>query len=74
VHVVLWFEGLEEAELLAIDDRIRPYLRWLQPRVHLLNSEICKWKASRSPVHPSAPRRRGRGAGGQGPRGAALLR
>ena len=42
VHVVLWFEGLEEAELLAIDDRVHPYLRWLRPRVHLLNTEICR--------------------------------
>ena len=42
IHAVLWCEGLEEAELLALEDRVRASLRWLNPRVEILNADICK--------------------------------
>jgi hypothetical protein len=41
IHAVLWFEGLEEAELVALEDQVRGSLRWLNPRVEILNAEIC---------------------------------
>jgi len=41
VHVVLWFEGLDLAELMALEDRIRPQLKWLSPKVHILSAEVC---------------------------------
>lgn len=42
IHAVLWCEGLEEPELLAMEDRVRGSLRWLNPRVKILNADICK--------------------------------
>jgi hypothetical protein len=42
VHAVLWFEGLEEAELMPMEDQVRQSLRWLNPQVRILNTEICK--------------------------------
>lgn len=42
IHAVLWCEGLEEAELLALEDRVRARLRWLNPRVEILNADICE--------------------------------
>jgi hypothetical protein len=41
VHVVLWFEGLDVAELMALEDQVRPSLKWLAPKVHVLSAEIC---------------------------------
>ena len=41
IHAVLWFEGLDEAQLLALDDEVRRSLRWLNPQVMILNAEIC---------------------------------
>ena len=41
VHVVLWFEGLDLAELMALEDWVRPQLKWLTPKVHILSAEVC---------------------------------
>jgi hypothetical protein len=41
VHVVLWFEGLDVAELMALEDLVRARLKWLSPKVHILSAEIC---------------------------------
>lgn len=41
VHVVLWFEGLDVAELMALEDSVRSRLKWLAPKVHILSAEVC---------------------------------
>ena len=55
VHVVLWFEGLDVAELMALEDLVRPRLRWLAPKVHVLSAEVCARYRLRSPRSPLAP-------------------
>jgi hypothetical protein len=42
VCTVLWFEGLEEAESVALEDQVRGSLRWLNPQVKILNAAICQ--------------------------------
>jgi hypothetical protein len=42
IHAVLWFEGLDEADILALGDEVRRRLRWLNPQLEILNAEICR--------------------------------
>jgi hypothetical protein len=42
IHAVLWCEGLEEPELVPLEDQVRKSLHWLNPKVEILNNDICQ--------------------------------
>ena len=41
VQVALWFEGIDEAQALPLEDAVRARLKWLNPKVRILNAGIA---------------------------------